>query len=285
MQPAQAHTLALAHNKGDRFEYSLHLIADESTDTGSRSEPVKLDIRAEATETVQSVDSSGVADITVSLSGVGMTLSSAGQTTTTTLSVPLPFQELKVASDGRVLSSNGPTFTGTSPLGGANGVGGSIFPVLPDRAVKPGDTWSKVFDQVNPFGTGTIHLSTESRYLRDETVKGIDSAVIATTSVATVDLTIDSANLPQTAYLRPPGVAGVAQKATSLVTAIAIKGTTTSEVTAWIDIGSHRVVKSTMHAATDARLSLIMTLGSLLPGQSEDVAIKGTETLDLEPSL
>jgi hypothetical protein len=277
-QPVQAHTLALAYNKGDHFDYTLHMTAEETTAVGSASEPIKLDIKAKATETVQAVDSSGVADVTISLSGVRMTVSSAGQTTTTALSVPLPFQELKIAPDGRVLSNNGPSFTDTSPFGGANGFGGSTSAVLPDRPVKPGDTWSKDFDQTNPFGTGTIHLSTKSRYLRDETLKGVDAAVVETASTASVDFTLDSSKLPQTAYLQPPGVAGAAQTATTLVRSTTIKGTTTSDVTAWIDTRSRRVLKSLMSAKTDATLSLVMVLGS-----SGDIAIKGTQTIDLEP--
>ena len=271
----QAQTLKLAYSQGATYTYKLHMVMDETVNIGGLAEPIKIDMTATEKETVDSVDASGVADITVSLTSVSIKTTVMGQDTTTTTDVPA--EHLKVGSDGRVLSINGLSFTGGSPFGaaGANATGSAIFP---DAAVKVGDTWTKNYDQANPLGTGSVHITTTSKYLRDEKVSGTQAAVVQTTINTPMDMSIDLSKFGQmtgsaTSTIPIPGITG-----------IAIKGSQVADVTSWLDAGAHRVLKTTMSDKIDATFSFVMAPGTNFPGPAGPYSIKGTQTLDLTPA-
>jgi hypothetical protein len=271
---AQAQTLSLAYTKGATYTYKAHMTLDETVDLGAVKEPIALDMTATETETVQSLDSSGIADISIQLTNVALKTTVAGQTTSSTTAVPA--EDIKVGSDGRVLSVNGLAFSGGSPFGavGGSGTGSAIFP---DGSVKPGDTWTKSYDQTNPLGTGTIHVTTTSKYLRNETINGTQTAVVETTINTPMDMTIDLSKFGQmtgsTTTLPITGLQGMA-----------IKGTQVADATTWLDAKGHRLVKSTMSSKIDATFSFVMAPGSSIPGLSGPFAIKGTQTMDLTPA-
>src|SRR5258708_15261590 len=146
----QAQTLKLAFSKGRTDPYKAHMPLDESVNVGPTTVPVKFDMTATETQTVDSVDSKGVADLTVTLTNVQASTTVQGQTSTTTTTVPA--QHLKVASDGRVLSVNGLSFSGGSPFSAAGG--GAPGPaVLPDPAGKAGATPAKGSQHTNSLGS------------------------------------------------------------------------------------------------------------------------------------
>ncbi|TMC99314.1 MAG: hypothetical protein E6J05_06075, partial [Chloroflexi bacterium] len=60
---AHAQTLSLAYAKGATYHYTLHTTSNLSTDMGTVSAPVKMDMTAKEAVTVNSVDSKGVADV------------------------------------------------------------------------------------------------------------------------------------------------------------------------------------------------------------------------------
>jgi hypothetical protein len=271
---AQAQTLSLAYSKGATYTYKVHMTLDETVDLGAIQEPVKVDMTATETETVQSVDSSGIADISITLANPTVKTTVAGQTSTTTTTVPT--EDIKVGSDGRVLGINGLAFSGGSPFGAAGG-GGTGSAIFPDGSVKPGDTWTKEYDQTNPLGTGSVHVTTTSKYLRDETINGTQTAVVHTTINTPMDMTIDFSKFGQ--------MAGSA--ATLPITGLqgmAIKGTQVADTTTWLDAKGHRVVKSTMSSKIDASFSFVMSAGATFPGPTGPFAIKGTQTMDLTPA-
>jgi hypothetical protein len=154
--------------------------------------------------------------------------------------------------------------------------GGFISAVLPNAAVKPGDTWSKDFDQANPLGTGTIHVTTTSKYLRDESLQGVNAAVVETTSIGSVDISIDMSKAiagqsvsPATTI--PPG----------MFQSLSIKGTMTSETITWVDPSGHRVLKTHSAGASSATMTFAGTSGPVMPGLAGPIAIKTNETTDL----
>jgi hypothetical protein len=269
---AQAQTLSLAYSKGATYTYKAHMALDETVDLGAVKEPVTVDMTATETETVQSVDSSGVADISIKLTGVTVKTTVAGQVATTTTTVPT--EDIKVGSDGRVLGINGLAFSGGSPFGAAGG-GGTGSAIFPDGTVKPGDTWSKNYDQTNPLGSGSVHVTTTSKYLRDETINGTQTAVVQTTINTPMDMTIDFSKFAQLT-----GGDATTFPITGLQ-GMAIKGTQVANATTWLDAKGHRVVKSTMSSKIDATFSFVMAAGSSMPGLSGPFAIKGTQTMDL----
>jgi len=271
----QAQTLKLAYSKGATYTYKAHMTMDETVDIGGLAEPIKIDMTATETETVASVDSSGVADITVTLTNVSVKTTVMGQDATTTTDVPAA--HMKVGSDGRVLSVYGLSFTGGSPFGaaGASGTGSAIFP---DGAVKVGDTWTKSYDQTNPLGAGSVHITTTSKYLRDEMVSGAAAAVVQTTINTPMDMSFDLSKLGQmagsaTSTIPIPGING-----------IAIKGSQVADVTSWLDAKAHRVLKTKMTDKIDATFSFVMSAGTNFPGPTGPYSIKGTQTMDLTPA-
>jgi hypothetical protein len=275
-----AQTLALAYKGGDTYKYALHSTAKEAIDMGSMSIPVNLDLTAVETVTVKSVDSSGTADLSIEMSNV-VIKSLNGQTTNSTTGTPVPGISMKVGADGRIVSVNGTTFGGAggggNPLALSGGGLAFISAVLPDAAVKPGDTWSKDFDQGNSLGTGGVHVTTKSRYLRNEPLKGVSAAVVETTTTSTIDITLDIAK----AIAGAP-VSGMPNTPAGSLPSASIKGTTTSVVTSWIDPNGHRVMKS--HKTGTTNTTVNFTGGQAIPGLTGPISTKGADTLDLSPA-
>ena len=300
---AQPQTLTLAYSKGDHYRYSFHLTSNNKLDMGAMAKAsanisIGVDMTGNETATVKSVDSSGVADMGLVLSNLKVKWSySDGKTstTTTTTGQSMPEVDLKLGPDGRVVSINGTDVSGSFMFGvGAN----LVYAVLPDSAVKPGDTWSKNYDQANPYGTGAVHVTAKSKYLRNETLKGVNAAVVQTTSTRTYDLTFDFSKMPMPGppgAIGPPATNGTNYPATSPkpggatpgapMGGMTLKGTITSDVTSWIDPSGHRVLKTLMTGTDD--ISITSTPGPVAAGQaqgSQTFSSKGTQNLDLEPA-
>jgi len=293
----QAQALTLAYAKGDQYHYAVHLTAKYSVNAGIMAIPQDVDLTASETATVQSVDSSGVADILLTFGNVNLkTTSSFGQTTitSTTTQLPFPNQELKIGPDGRVLSIDGTTLMQSTEIGLAGG-GLLISAVLPDSAVKPGDHWSKDYDQANPSGGGSVHVATASQYLRDETVKGTKAAVVETKSTATLNLTINlgSLSIPNVVTPTAPSPSPSANQGSPLsgLGDMTVAGTIQTDVTTWIDPGSHRILQSHMTGTDDVTLSMAAAAGGTASagplgsiGPVGPISAKGSQTLNLDPA-
>src|SRR5712692_6410856 len=104
-----AQTLMLAYSKGAIYHYTVHTTSDFSIVAGAVSSPLKSDMRATETVTVDSVDSSGVANVSVTVTNVSLTSTvniGNGLTTSTTTMPALPPVSLKMAPDGLIVSVN-----------------------------------------------------------------------------------------------------------------------------------------------------------------------------------
>lgn len=286
---ALAQSLSLAFRTGDHYQYALHLTSKESVDAGMMTVPLQTDLNASEEASVQSVDSAGIADVLLSFSNVTLKMTTAfGQTstTTTTTEQPLPSEDLKIAPDGRILTIDGSALMGSMQFG----LGGEsllISAVLPDSAAKPGDTWSNAYDQTNPSGSGAVHIAAKSKYVRDETINGVKAAVVETKSTATLNITVNlgSSFFPGLASpLAPspsPPASGQGQEVQVEMT---VTGALTSDVTTWIDPGSHRVLKSHMSETDDITLAMTPNGPSSLIGPIGPIPAKGTLTLNLDPA-
>ncbi|HEV2413925.1 MAG TPA: hypothetical protein VGX27_03895 [Candidatus Dormibacteraeota bacterium] len=272
---AQAHTVSLAYKAGDTYKYGLHIVMKYTITAAGLSIPFNLDMSAKESIAVKSVDASGTADLGVAVSNMSLKTSINGTTNTTTTTTAQSL-DMKVAKDGRIVSINGTAFDNTS-FGGVSGVqGGLISAILPDKAVKPGDTWSKTFDQPNPFGVGSSQVTSNNTYLRDEN----NAAVIESKINGTLNMSIDPSALAGqsgTPVVPSTGAAGGVQS-------ISIAGTSTSDVTSWIDLSAKRLVKTRSTGSVNATLTVNMAAGSTTPGLTGPVTFKGTQTLDLTPA-
>ena len=271
--PVHAQTISLAFTQGDQFQYALHFTGTFSADIGSVSQDVKLDAKAGETATISAVESDGTADMTLTLSPLTITTTgkaSDGSTTTstTTQTNDIPPQQLKVAPDGRILSINGQSISSESPFGVLAGTY-LVYAVLPDSAVKPGDRWSKSYDQAQPGGSSTVHVTSNSTYLRDESFHGVNAAVIETKSASDFTMNLFAPhspppNTPNGARAGPTPAGGVGS----------MQGSVASDTTSWIDAGAHRVLKSSMKA----------TLKATIAELENQVTVTGTQSVELEPA-
>jgi len=274
----QAHTISLAYKAGDTYKYTLHAVLKYTIGAAGISIPFNLDMSAKETVKVKSVDSSATADLSIDLTDLSVKTTTNGVTNTTTTTTSTTV-EVKVAKDGRVISVNGSAL-GSGTLPGLSGSeGGIVSAILPDNAVKPGDTWTKNYDQANVAGTtGSIHVTTDNKYLRDEQVNSVNAAVVESKINANLDLKLDLSSLGHGATLFP------STGSTSGLQSLAIKGTTSTDVTSWIDASAHRIVKSHSSGTLDATMTMNMTSGSTTPGLTGPFTFKGTQTLDMNPA-
>lgn len=287
--PAHAQTIALAFKQGETYRYALHLTAAFTIDAGTITQDVKIDAKAKESVDVTSVESDGTADVSLTVSD--MTITTTGKspdgkttTSTTTNSSDIPPQQIKIAPDGRILAVNGESISAQSPFGVL--VGSNLaYAVLPDTAVKPGDTWTKSYDQSQPGGQSSVHVVSNSTYLRDEGFRGVNAAVIETKSTATFTMGFNpvapAPNAPN-APNAPPGVQP--SPVPPAILGASMQGTVTSDTTSWVDPGARRVLKSTEKADLKSTISGLANGTAAAGALAGGVTITGTQSLDLEPA-
>lgn len=271
----QAHTISLAYKAGDVYKYTLHSVLDYTIGAQGISMPVSADLTGKETVTVTSVDPDGSANLSIALTDTTLKTTSQGTTTTTT-GTAVPPIDMKVGPDGRISSVNNSKLGGLAALGGTEA--GFITAVLPDTPVKPGDTWTKNYDQAGPSGSGSVHVTTTNKYQRDDKLGGISAAVIDTNLSDAVDVTLDFSSLLGGLGSSVPPTGGDSATATSLI----IKGTASSAVTSWIDPGAHRVMKT--HATGKSDGTITISSAPKSTGLLGPLTFKGTQTLDMNPA-
>lgn len=282
---AQGQDLRLAYHKGDTYKYAIHSTANETVDAGIVTVPIKVDTTGNQTVTVKAVDSTGTATMSVEMSNLSFKTTTNQTTNTTT--VPNQTLSMQVGPDGKVASVNGDAMAG-NPFAAFSGIGGGfISAVLPDQPVKPGDKWSKSYDQANPQGSGSIHVTADSEYLRDESLPGASAAgakaaVVETTSTSTIDITMDMTKLA--AGQTGSAIPGLP---TSSIQSITFKGTVKAVISTWIDPSAHRVTKTHRTSNMDATMTMNFPPSGASPSMAAltgPVSIKGDETTDLTPA-
>jgi hypothetical protein len=276
---AQAHTVALAYKTGDTYRYAIHTVMRYTIGMQAMTIPVDLDLSARETMTVKSVDSSGTADFSTELSDLSVKTTINGTTNTSTSPASAGTVDIKVASDGHIVSINGNVLGNNSLPGPAGSQGGLVSAILPDKPVKPGDSWSKTLDEPNPLGTGSSQVTSGNKYLRDEKVGSVNAAVIESNISQNFDISIDSSTMrgSGTSFLPPTGTAGGVQ-------GIAIKGTSVSDVTSWVDTSARRLLKTHSTGSLNATITIDMAAGTTIPGLSGPITLTGTQSLDLGPA-
>ena len=127
--------------------------------------------------------------------------------------------QLQVGTDGRILGG-GASAAGTSAVSVPSA--DQSFSILPDRKVKPGDTWTRDYERPNPLASGSLKVHSENRFLRYEPLSGAQAAVVESKLSTPVDqqVTLGGQTLHET-------------------------GTVSADVTSWLDAGAGRFLKAT----------------------------------------
>ncbi|TMK80672.1 MAG: hypothetical protein E6G47_06335 [Actinobacteria bacterium] len=179
---------------------------------------------------------------------------------------------IQVARDGRILV--GGDLASTTGGSGFDFPGTDQFtPVLPDHPVKPGDTWTKSFDQTLPFGGGDLSYTSHNTLVRYENVSGVKAAVIRSTMSVPLDLTIDLRKL-----LDMYGKGAPIPKGSHPT--IQYGGSVSMDQTAWFDPTGGSLVKTLLVAQFDMQMQFKGFPSKQLPGGGQ-VAFAGSMTLTL----
>jgi hypothetical protein len=276
---AEAHSISLGYKAGDTYSYTFHTVMKYTVGMQSMTIPVDLDLSAKETMTVKSVDSAGTADLSVQLSDLSVKTSMNGTTNTTTSKTSVGTVDMKIASDGHIVSINGNVLGNNSLPGAAGSQGGLVSAILPDKPVKPGDTWRKTFGEPSPIGSGSSQVTSDNKYLRDEKVGSVSTAVIESRIDQSINISINPATMGGSGppLLPPTAPAGGVQ-------AVTIQGTSVSDVTSWVDTGARRLVKTHSTGTVEATITVTMSASAASPGFSGPITLKGTQTLDLTPA-
>jgi hypothetical protein len=277
-EQAEAGPLALTFTPGETQRYRIDQTMDITLGGDLAvgvSGPLALETSQVVSWEVRDVDSDGVATIRVTAetpSGTvnGLPIPSMGST---------PAVDISVSPSGRVVSVGGPALGGSS-LDLAGGPFGKLLempgtdrftPLLPpDGDAQPGDSWESSYAEDVPFGHGSVGIDATSRYDRDESVDGTDTAVIVTDSTLSMDVKLDVSEI-----LGALGAAGLPSGPTGLPdlsgAALSYTGGGTFDQTSWLDLASQDVVK--MHTTGDVDVTMWF---DGFPGYAGTLTMTGT---------
>ena len=274
---ASAQPLALSFEQGQSQTYTIHQTMDGtiSSDLLGGDQPIQLDMTQVVTWKVTDVDDQGVATIEVTVKQASGTVDG-----TPIPQNDIPPIEFQVAPDGRIVSAGGLALGGASLTQGFGFPGmGQMTPILPDdgQAVAPGDTWEKTFSQPFPYGSGKIEFTAKSRYDRNETVDGKQTAVIVTDMNVPLDFTLNLSELLDAlggaGAVAPTGPSGLDALANA---SLAYSGSGTITQTSWVDLEAQQLLKSSSSGDFDITMSF-----SGIPDFDGKMRFAGSYTQDL----
>lgn len=180
-----ATALALDLEPGKAFRYHLQMSMKGTTEAAGSDVPMNMGMDQTFTFRVVSVDKDGIAEVEMKIESASIAVN--GRATP----VPGFTVDLRVAPDGRILTGGQLSLAPGASSGAAFPGLDQFFPLLPDGPVKPGDTWTKSFDQQFPFGEGRLRYQTSNELLRYEDTKGVRAAVITSSLDLPLDIAMD----------------------------------------------------------------------------------------------
>lgn len=262
--------MSMGFAEGQRHTYKLNLAINGSIVASGQTVPIAEHVTETMTWKVKKVGSNGVATVDASVRHV--TVSVNGKTVKVPAMSHLTFQ---VGQDGQMISGDAMALTSGSSSSGTSVPGLDQFtPLLPDHSVKPGDSWSKTFDQPNPFGTGSIHYTTQTSYVDNEPMQGVNAAVLHSSSTIPLDMTIDLRKM-----LDAVGSSG-ASHLNGSNPKFTYKGTVTLDQTSWFDASQNRLLATQANGRFDLDLSVSgLPAGQSFPGG--DIKFTGDATVGL----
>lgn len=264
--------LAVDFHSGKAYSYNLQMTSALTETVGSQDIPVKMDLSGTSTMRVTGVDIAGVSTIHQTIQFTTTTVN--GQSIDLAGKVPTAF-DFRITKSGQLLSF-GPSSDGSAGGGSSSGFD-QLTALLPDGKVKPGDTWTKTIDQNNPFGGGSVQITTTNKFLRYETFQGNKAAVIESKGAPQIDITLALADVIKTL--------GATVNASALqqlggVTAHVV-GTESFDRTSWVDPAR----KELLHTASVVNMDLREDLSNLPASMrlsAVSILLKGKITFSIE---
>jgi hypothetical protein len=236
--------LALSLTQGQTYAYQVDMTFNGHLDVGGQSAPIATQFGETFSWKVDSVNADGVATVTMTIESLTSVVNGATQPTQGPFTI-----QIQVAKDGRILTAGNLAVTGSASSGQAFPGTDQFLPLLPDHPVKPGDSWTKTFDQSFPFGKGKIHYTSSNTYLRNENLGGVQAAVIAGTVKVPLDITIDPNEISKDLGLPPDPSQPEGAK-------LVMSGTMDMTQTAWLDLAKHELLKGNISGTMDMTMQL-----------------------------
>src|SRR5437867_977894 len=222
---------ALSLEQGQTYRYQMGLAFNGTVSAGGQQIPFNMKASETISWRIDSLDQDGVANVTMSIEKLSATVN--GVRSPSDLPPPV---KIRVARDGRVLTAGNIELAGQGDAGTLFPGSDQFVPLLPDHPVKPGDYWSKSFDQDFPFGSGHLHYTTRNLYVRDEMVGGVNAAVISSSVQLPLDFTLDLHKLAQALGQSPSQVPSGAR--------MIFGGSVDMNTLAWLDVPHGQLLKS-----------------------------------------
>jgi hypothetical protein len=139
------------------------------------------------------------------------------------------------------------------------------MPILPDHAVKPGDSWSEGYQQTSDLGYAPVDIQATGTLIRFETDGGHRVAVVQTTENIPVHMTVQMSDVAKAMNL--PNVPAAAK--------VAYSGNVNVQTYSWLDTTTSQLLKS----SSDAKFDLTMVFSGFGPPALEGASISFDGTL------
>jgi hypothetical protein len=259
--------LALSLKPHQSIRYQMDMVLNGVFRSGGDSVSVREEIKGTMGWRVLSVDRRGVATIQIAVSDVRLTINGR------TVGQAPQSLRTRIARDGRVLT--GADIGTTSGRGASPGMPGmdQFAPLLPDHPVGAGQTWTRQFNQVLPFGPGRLRFSSHNRFVRWEGVGIHRVAVVESSMSVPLDLSINLRRLLAATGIRSHALNGNAS--------IAMKGHVDISQTAWLEPAAGLLTKSVTTGRFDIQM-ILTGVASQAGVRNQAQAFSGTITLTLQ---
>jgi hypothetical protein len=262
--------LVLALNEGKHLTYRLDASLLGTFVAGLRSSTHEQRLRQTLEWEVASRDASGLADVEIRTSDGRFRMGGRSFRQD-----PLLLR-MQITPDGRVLTGANLGIT-TGDVGGPGVPGMDQFlPVLPDRPVVPGDTWSTYFEQAFRFSPDAIPYTVKGKFLRYADLGGKRTVLVENTTTFPIDLRVNLRKLAAVSGLN-------AELPTGVNPVFVFNGHADLHQTGWFDPATGSFLQATSSEEFIIRLGVKGIRADLPKG---GLQLQGTLTTDvrLEPT-
>jgi hypothetical protein len=264
--------LVLSLDKGDVYHFTMTLGIDLNLTAAGHSQPISGEAHGPETMRVIRRDASGAATLVITVGPLTTNMDGQQQIS------PAQTLRLQIARDGRVVSGG---FVGglTQAFGGGANLPGTeqFAPLLPHHKVAPGDSWDTTVNRsMGAIGSGSLRFTAHSTYLRNETIHGVEAAVISSTAHVPMNFSIDFSKIAAGFGGSSPLAQLPAQMSDA---SLQYTGSADITTTSWLDLARHQVEKIDENVGLDVGFSL---QGTRVAARLGEIRMQGSMTFGFE---